>query len=137
VSYPLDPDWPAGTVSKTITYQFDQGTSHLLVKKQQYDHRNGTDDGAADMPFPIEVSPGAEVGGMPKNEAGDTPRLVLLALGGDNVWGPIAVGDDEPTRDPALAWTRQDGQWSQTSLWSGAWGRFSTTVRRPGCTGSP
>jgi len=120
VDYPDDPagDWLAGTVTKTITYDFSGGGSHLLVQKQNYDARFGVDEGA----WPMTVSPGAGEGAMPKTASGDTPRLVLLALSGTTIPSRIPagpyysiVGEDEPSLDPTHVYRNTDGSWNWVS----------------------
>ncbi|MBI5283376.1 MAG: hypothetical protein HY858_16965, partial [Candidatus Solibacter usitatus] len=110
VSYPDDPagDWAAGSVSHTITYELEGGSTHLLVRKQTYDSRFGVDD----LPFALTVPPGAGEGGMPKTTDGTTPRLVLLALTGTRVPQDVIDGGlREPSPEPGWAWRQIGGQW--------------------------
>jgi hypothetical protein len=114
VSYPTDPgptpDWQAGTVTKLITYQFDTGATKLLAQKQSYESRLGMEDG----PFPLEVSPEAGPGGMPTSAAGDTPRLVLLALNGTLVKTELLEGAVEPSLEPQMVWKKDGASWIYT-----------------------
>jgi len=111
ISYPADPDWGAGTITKDITLQLDGGTSHLLAQKQSYDRRNGQENGDEDGPLPMAVAPGAEEGALPTTTAGDTPRLVLLALAGADVPSAVETGGDEATREPHHIYRYQSGAW--------------------------
>jgi hypothetical protein len=140
VAYPDDPagDWGGGTASKTITYQFDGGSSHVLIQRQNYDNRFGVDDGG----WPLVVPPGAGEGAMPKTTAGDTPRLVLLALTGTTVSGTFLAspyygywGPDEPSLDPThvyhqvgvgYAWTPQ--LYGDAALEAGPGGAFRLSL---------
>ncbi|MCC6132115.1 MAG: hypothetical protein IT186_19510, partial [Acidobacteria bacterium] len=103
VNYPLDPDWSAGTVTKTLTLKFDGGVQKLLVKPTysydlvKPDGNKGTDDGT----FPLSVSPGSTMEGLPKTAQGDTPRLNLLTIQGDQTLGLY-----EPKPEPTLGSTR-------------------------------
>jgi hypothetical protein len=117
MEYPDDPagDWAAGTVTKTITYDFEGGSSHLLIQKQNYDARFGVDESA----WPMTVAPGAGEGAMPTTASGDTPRLVLLALSGSNIPSRIPagpyysiVGQDEPSLDSTHVYRNTDGSWN-------------------------
>jgi hypothetical protein len=114
VSYPTDagptPDWQAGTVTKAITYQFDVDSTKLLAQKQSYESRLGMEDGA----FPLEVSPEAGSGGMPTTAAGDTPRLVLLALSGTLVKTELLEGAVEPSLEPQKVWRKDGAIWAYT-----------------------
>jgi hypothetical protein len=114
VCYPTDagptPDWQAGSVSKTITYQFDTGSTKLLAQKQSYEARFGMEDGL----FPLEVSPEAGSGGLPTSAAGDTPRLVLLALNGTLVKTELLEGAVEPSLEPQKVWKKDGAVWSYT-----------------------
>ncbi len=105
MAYPNDPDWSAGTVSKTISYQFDTGQTKALVRRKSYEKTkpDGTtfaDDGE----FPITVSPGAEGDALPKTEVGDTKRLVLLTLEGTRVAGTSAATSPEPFPEGHQVW---------------------------------
>ena len=125
VSYPDDPDWGAGVVSKVITYDFSGTASHILVQKQNYDARFGADEST----WPLTVAPGAAAGGMPKTAAGDTPRLVLLALTGSNV--PAASRRARSTRLRARTSRRSTPRRSTaTKPASGTSSRRPTRMRR-------
>ena len=61
VSYPTDPDWPAGTVTKAVPFLFERGSFPFLIYvpnwdcQAQYPHTCF----ANDEPIPWVVSPGA------------------------------------------------------------------------------
>jgi RHS repeat-associated protein len=89
VDYPADPDgdWSAGSVTKPITYQFDTGTSRALIQSTTYDLvRPDRSKGVTDGKFPMFVRPGMLAANMPKTEAGDTRRLTLLTVSGNQTW---------------------------------------------------
>jgi hypothetical protein len=114
VNYPADPDWPAGTVSKTITYQFDSSATHVLARYPNYDlirpdGTKGYTDGPAGT-FPISVSPGATTGSLPKTENGDTQRLVLLAYSGQSISGTLPLA--EPYSTGNRTWMNTGTTWS-------------------------
>jgi hypothetical protein len=109
VRYPDDADWPGGgEVSKVITLQFDDGSTHELVQKQNYEQRVA----ALDTPFPLVVARGAEGRDLPHLVDGKaTPRLVLLTLAGTEVPADLVDGWFEPSPEPGRAWCRADGSW--------------------------
>jgi trimeric autotransporter adhesin len=99
VTYPADPDWSGGTVSKAVPLQFDRGTFHSVIGKiSSYDGyflSSHPDSFFADDPdFPITVSPGAEGDALPTllpptaaQFVGQPARTVFLIL--SNTTGPI------------------------------------------------
>jgi len=118
VTYPADPggDWPAGAVSRAITLDFQGGETRMLIAKQNYDARFAADDGA----MPMTVSPGAGEGGLPPSPAGDTPRLVLLAVRGTQVPWAIVGGGDEPSLEPFKVYRSQLGTWQKVQASPGS-----------------
>lgn len=114
VDVPADPvgDWPAGSVTRDITLDFQGGETHMLVGKQNYDARFEIDDGA----MPMTVSPGAGEGGLPTTAAGDTPRLVLLAMRGTHIPTAIAKGTDEPSLEEHKVYRQQSGSWQKVEV---------------------
>jgi hypothetical protein len=124
-TYPDDPagDWGGGTVSKAITYQFDTGSTHLLLQAQQYEKRLA-DRGLAvvDGPLPISVAPGA-TGSLATLADGSTPRLVLLALLGSDVTSLVTGWGEEPSSVPGWGWNAGGGcpdQWCWVQ-WNPPW----------------
>jgi RHS repeat-associated protein len=99
VTFPADPEWSGGTVTKNVDLQFDRGTYHALVPVPGYEARFGVDDGGT----PFRMAPGATTAGMPKTSTGDVQRLVLLGVTGSQVIGswPLRV---EPWEDPHKIW---------------------------------
>ncbi|MCK6633252.1 MAG: hypothetical protein L6Q31_12910, partial [Fimbriimonadaceae bacterium] len=103
VHYPSDPDWSSGMVTKTLTLKFDGSVQKALVRPTysydlvKPDGNKGTDDGT----FPLSVSPGSTQEGLPKTAQGDTPRLNLLTIQGDQT-----IGLYEPKPEPTLGNTR-------------------------------
>ncbi|MGV8040936.1 MAG: hypothetical protein AB2L07_12945 [Thermoanaerobaculaceae bacterium] len=118
VDVPADPagDWPAATVSKAITLDFEGGETRMLVQKQRYDARFSADDGG----MPMIVAPGAGEGGLPLSPAGDTPRLVLLAVRGTQVPWAIVGGSDEPSLEPDKVYRSQLGTWQKVQATPGS-----------------
>jgi hypothetical protein len=110
-TYPDDPagDWSGGTVGKEITYQFDSGSTHLLLQAQSYEKRLA-DQGLAvvDGPLPIAVAPGA-TGSLATLADGSTPRLVLLALSGSDVTSLVTGWGEEPSSVPGWGWNTGGG----------------------------
>jgi hypothetical protein len=110
-TYPDDPagDWGGGTVNKEITYQFDTGSTHLLLQAQSYEKRLA-DQGLAvvDGPLPIAVAPGA-TGSLATLADGSTPRLVLLALSGSDVTSLVTGWGQEPSSVPGWGWNTGGG----------------------------
>jgi hypothetical protein len=120
VSYPTDPDWQAGSITKTITYEFDSGTTHALSRFANYDlvrpdGTPGITDGAWGT-FPISVSPGGETANLPKTEAGDVQRFVLLAYDGQTIPPPQNVPGQTQQPEPYSAgsrtWCKQGAIWA-------------------------
>ena len=116
----MDPDWLAGSVSKTITYQFEGGSTHALARFVNYDlvRPDGTagytdDLTSAVSAFPISVSPGATAGALPKTENGDTKRFVLLAYSGQTVSGELPA--PEPYSAGTRTWQRSGAIWTIVS----------------------
>ena len=110
VHYPEDPDWPAGDVTREITLSFDAGVSHALSKHGRYDlirpdGTRGVDDGT----FPIRAYAKATAAQLPKTEAGDGTRLVLLAYRGEVV--PGEWPELEPTEAGSRVWTPDGDHW--------------------------
>jgi len=118
VDVPADPggEWPAGTVSKAITLDFQSGETRMLVQKQSYDARFSADDGV----MPMTVAPGAGEGGLPLSPAGDTPRLVLLAVRGTQVPWALVGGSDEPSLEPDKVYRSQLGSWQKVQATPGS-----------------
>jgi len=118
VDVPADPggEWPAGTVSKAITLDFQGGETRMLVQKQSYDARFSADDGG----MPMTVAPGAGEGGLPSSPAGDTPRLVLLAVRGTQVPWALVGGSDEPSLEPDKVYRSQLGSWQKVQATPGS-----------------
>ncbi|HRS14611.1 MAG TPA: hypothetical protein P5234_00005, partial [Thermoanaerobaculaceae bacterium] len=118
VDVPADPggEWPAGTVSKAITLDFQSGETRMLVQKQSYDARFSADDGG----MPMTVAPGAGEGGLPLSPAGDTPRLVLLAVRGTQVPWALVGGSDEPSLEPDKVYRSQLGSWQKVQATPGS-----------------
>jgi hypothetical protein len=117
VAYPDDPTggWAAGTVSKGITITLQGGTLHELGQVQTYDQSIGN-PGVDDLPFPLTVPPGADQGAMPKTVAGDTPRLVLLALAGSEIPSSVLQGVNQPSLDPNHVYRKVNGVWAYTQV---------------------
>lgn len=110
VHYPTDPDWPAGDVTKEIAFSFETGQSHAISGHPSYDlirpdGTRGVDDGS----FPIRAYSKATAGFLPKTEAGDGARLVLLAYRGEIVPGEIPV--PEPTEAGLRMWQPEGDHW--------------------------
>jgi hypothetical protein len=86
VDYPADPEWGAGSISKSVTLQFDSGTYHFLLPWQDYDAGNGqTSVHVLEGAFPLQVGPGASGDALPKSSAGDNPRLTFLTITGSKM----------------------------------------------------
>ena len=94
-----DPDEAIGSgqVTQPITYLFQRGMMKAVERRPSYDRvrPDGTivaDDGT----FPMTVSPEAGSEGLPKTEAGDTRRLVLLTLSGHGISGVVPSPEPYP-----------------------------------------
>ncbi len=110
-TYPDDPagDWSGGTVSKAITYQFDSGSTHLLVQAQSYEKRlEDLGQSVVDGPLPMSVAPGATAS-LTTLADGSTPRLVLLALSGSDVTSLVTGWGQEPSSVPGWGWNAGGG----------------------------
>ncbi|HYN40716.1 MAG TPA: DUF6531 domain-containing protein, partial [Thermoanaerobaculia bacterium] len=110
VHYPTDPDWPAGDVAKEISFSFETGQSHAISRHLSYDlirpdGTRGVDDGS----FPVHAYSKATAGFLPKTEAGDGARLVLLAYRGEVVPGELPV--PEPTETGLRMWQPEGNHW--------------------------
>lgn len=110
VHYPADPDWVAGHVSKDVSFSFEAGVSHAISRHPSYDlirpdGTRGIDEGS----FPIRAYPKATAGFLPKSEAGDGARLVLLAYRGEVVPGELPV--PEPTEAGLRMWQPEGNHW--------------------------
>ena len=110
VRYPIDPDWPAGEVTRSISLSFEAGVSRALSKYLTYDlirpdGTRGIDDGA----FPIRAYSKATSGVLPKTEAGDGVRLVLVAYRGEVVPGELPY--PEPTETGLRMWQAEGDHW--------------------------
>ena len=104
-----DPDWPAGDVTKERHLSFETGQSRTPSRGTwrydliRPDGTRGVDDGS----FPIRAYSKATSAFLPKTEAGDGARLVLLAYRGEVVPGELPV--PEPTETGARVWTTGEG----------------------------
>ena len=106
-------------MTKDITYQFEDTISHALIESNTYDLvKPDGSKGVTDGAFPMSVRPGLLAANMPKTEAGDTRRLTLLIVSGND------TRSDSYYAEPYSAGTR---------LWAPSGSRFvvSSVVADP------
>jgi RHS repeat-associated protein len=101
LNYLTDPDWGAGSVTKTLVLKFVSGTMHDLDFWQDYDGPFEVYDGG----WPITVSPGATGAALPMTSAGDHKRRVFLAITGPSM--PAFM--TEPFQNPHKIWRYDSG----------------------------
>lgn len=111
VAYPAEgQDWEAGTLSRTLTFDFQRGTFHAVLPWGRYDWFETVPNPLPGVPspygaddvgiFPMDVSPAASGAALPKTNLDDTRRLAFLLVTGSNI--PSFMSTPQPA--PYTTW---------------------------------